>query len=81
MFVSLASGFLPTTHAGTFFLSLQPLLSIGVGVVPGSGTLELHVNVPNDPVLVGITAFGQALVAFATGGTLWSNPDCKTIGN
>jgi len=81
MFASIASGFIPTPNAGTFFLSLQPLLLIGTGTVPGGGKLERKVTVPNDPALVGITVFGQALVAFSAGGTLWSNPDCKTIGN
>jgi hypothetical protein len=81
VFASIASGFIPTPNAGTFFLALQPLLLIGRGTIPGGGTLQLHVNVPNDPALVGITVFGQALLAFTAGGTLWSNPDCKTITN
>lgn len=79
MFAALGAGFAPTRRAGTLLLDANPIVEIGSGVVRGDGRLEITVDIPDDPSIVGIEVFGQALIAFAAGGKTWSNPDCKTI--
>ncbi len=77
MFASLNEGFGPSRR-GVLFLG-PPLFTIGFGTIPGGGNLEIKVSIPDDPALDGLTVLGQAIVGFAAGGSISTNPDCATI--
>lgn len=81
MLLAPGPSFIPSTERGVFFLDPRPLLKIGSGIVPGTGTLEVKVSVPNDPTLVGLAIHGQAAIVPQTGNTFYSNPDCKTLSS
>jgi hypothetical protein len=76
-FASVSTSFLPLGAAGTGFLGGNPF-STGSGTVGGAGVLQLNVPVPNDPSLIGVDIFGQAIVLDA-GSFSFTNPDCKEL--
>jgi len=79
MFAALDVSFLPAHRAGTLFLPFGSMLTVATGFVGAAGTFEVKGNVPDDPALDGLVAYGQAFVAFVGGGAALSNPDCITL--
>jgi hypothetical protein len=80
-FASMSSSFLPLGTAGTGFLG-GVVVPTGSGTVGGSGILELSIQIPNDPTLVGFNVFGQAVVVDPGLTAFWfTNPDCKELKN
>jgi len=78
-FASLSTSFLPLGASGVGFLGGN-VFGTGSGTIPGGGILELNIPVPNDPSLIGVDIFGQAIVADpGTGAFEFTNPDCKTL--
>ena len=78
-FGSLSTSFLPLGGFGVGFLGGNPF-STGSGTIPGGGTLELSIPIPNDPSLIGVDVYGQALIANpVTGAAFLTNPDCKEL--
>ena len=78
-FASLSTSFLPLGSAGVGFLGGNPFKT-GSGTVGGAGILELNVPIPNDPSLIGVTVYGQAIVVDpGTGAFEFTNPDCKEL--
>ncbi len=77
IFPASGSGYSPIRNWGTFLLdAVNP--AFAAGVIPGNGLLQIQVNIPNNPNLVGVTVYGQALLETGAG-ILLSNADCKTI--
>lgn len=77
-YAALGSGFRGLGRAGTFLLDPRSSFRASTGIIPALGQLETAIRMPDDPALVGLTAYGQA--AILSGGALFfSNPDCKTI--
>jgi hypothetical protein len=80
-FASMSSSFLPLGTAGTGFLG-GAVVPTGSGTVGGSGILQLSIQIPNDPTLVGFNVFGQAVVVDPGLSAFWfTNPDCKELKN
>jgi hypothetical protein len=78
-FASTSTSFAPLGAWGSVFLGGNPFHT-GTGTIPGGGTLELAIQIPNDPTLVGVDVFGQGAIIDTVGGTvLLTNPDCKTL--
>jgi len=77
LFADVASGFAPAHSFGTFLLA-HVLPPVAQGTVPATGVLQISLPIPNNPNLVGLEVFGQALVA-GSGVASLSNADCKTI--
>lgn len=76
--VALKPGFRPVSLAtGTFFLD-RSAARLASGVISQRGNLELELAMPNDPTLVGQTAYAQAVLV-TNGKVILSNPDCKVI--
>lgn len=51
---------------------------LGAGVTNGNGEFKSDIDIPNDPSLVGLRVFGQALL-FVNGGMRMSNVDAKEV--
>jgi hypothetical protein len=79
-FLGFDAGFFPI--GGTLAMTLDPttLIYLGAGQMNGNGEFKTNVNLPNDPLLVGIRFIGQGLMT-ANGGTdiFSTNPDSKTV--
>lgn len=78
MFSSLGTSFFPF-RSGVVLLDLGTLNLIGTGVIGGAGNVEIKVQVPNNPALIGLTVFGQGAIGMGGGNVLLTNPDCKTL--
>lgn len=52
---------------------------LGAGVTDGSGEFKSDIDVPNDPSLVGLRVFGQALLFTQGGAMFMSNVDAKEV--
>jgi len=79
MLAALDNGFAPTRRSGVFPPRPQPAARDRLRRDPGGGNLEIDVSIPDDPILVGLEVLGQAILRLSAGGSLWTNPDCKTI--
>ena len=78
-FASLSTSFVPFGAAGVGFLGGNPF-STGSGTIGGAGVLQLNIPVPNDPNLIGVEIYGQAVVIDGgTGALTFTNPDCKEL--
>jgi hypothetical protein len=78
-FVAVTNAFLPLGAAGTGVLG-GVIVPTGSGTVGGTGVLQLNLTIPNDPILVGVDAIGQAVVVDPGLAAFWfTNPDCIEI--
>ncbi len=74
-----ADSFAPVPGFGVLFLSTTPVVVLGQGTIGGQGDVEIRVDLPADPALVGLKVFGQAARVGAAGHSL-TNSDLKIIG-
>jgi hypothetical protein len=78
---AVSNAFLPLGTFGTILLG-GTTFHTGSGTIPAGGTLELSIEVPNDPTLVGVDVFGQAAILDTGASTLlFTNPDCQTLSD
>jgi len=77
-FAALEPGFTSVGNVGTLLIDAPSRVRMGAAVIPPVGNVEISVAMPNDPSLIGLTVYAQAVVR--TGSTfLLTNPDCKDI--
>ncbi len=78
---ALGSGF--AVPAADLALQLQPasLVVMGAGTIGGGGEFKVRLDIPDEPALVGLRLFGQALVVPAQGGAYTTNVDSRDIAN
>ena len=62
LFASAAAGNVPFPPWGTFLIDLSQLVIVGLGSVDATGAHVTSIDLPNDPALVGVTAYLQSLV-------------------
>ncbi len=75
---ALGPGFLSVGQIGTYFLDTGTDVRIATRIVPPPGNIEIAIPLPDDPGLIGLDVYAQA-VHFSGGQFVLSNPDCKTI--
>lgn len=74
-------GFFPIGMLGAVQLDPTSVFLVALGTIPGGGNLEFEFTVPNDPTLVGMTFYSQAIVVSPSAPNFITNSDCKTISN
>ncbi|MFO1077207.1 MAG: hypothetical protein U1E73_05720 [Planctomycetota bacterium] len=60
---------------------LSPIGAVvqGIGTINGAGEFRTDLDIPNDPLLIGLRIFGQGVVMDSTLGLLTTNVDAKEI--
>ena len=77
--LSLVDGFIPVPGYGAVLLNSQSMFVLGQGTVDGGGEFDITFDIPNDPALVGLNLFGQAVTVGPSGVPMLTNNDLNTI--
>lgn len=64
--------------SGVLLLDLATMASLGAGVVSAEGVFQVTTNIPNNPALVGLDAYGQGFL-FSAGTLTFTNVDCFRV--
>jgi len=77
-YVAVSNGFVVVKGMG-WFLGLTAQHLLVQGVIPATGKLQMTLNIPNNPILVGLDVFLQDVRLTAGSPLQLGNPDCVTI--
>lgn len=76
-FYARGRGFIPFN--GTVFqMQLSSVTTVGLGVVGPSGVFEATIDIPNNPALIGLVAYGQGFW-FEAGQVKMTNTECFRV--
>lgn len=76
---SLDPGFFPLPLTGAVLIDPSTAELIASGTVTVGGVLQLDSMIPNEPALVGLSYYGQAVVLELGGGVHMTTNDCVTF--
>lgn len=62
-----------------FNLDPTTAIVLGSGPTNGAGEFKSDLSIPNDPALVGLRFYGEALIVPPASIPYWSNPDSKVV--
>jgi hypothetical protein len=79
--MALQPSFLPMAALGVVFLDPSTWIVVGTGAIGLDGDFEVALPIPNDPVFLGVNAFGQGAIFGPGIAALITNPDARKIQN